>query len=205
MNRLTEVSQIETSDNITWSAHHTKKQRGPVFEVSITSLLPLFRDQVHSVATIRHVMNKIKDTVTYLNPIQYPDIAADRPFYVFTKQIVALTRKVWQRQVLLLCLEVSVLKWWHWSPLEPSFKIVEAIVEAGIHIGSSVNTHKQLAKTIKVFLRCLISDQKPFSLVIHNKLYNKNSYDYLEWQPSWKNGRHFEFYMGNRIFCVSSP
>ena len=122
---IVSINRIETSDNITWSAHHTKKQRSPVFEVSITSLLPLLRDQVHSVATIRHVMDKIKDTVTYLNPIQYPVIAADRPIYIFAKQIVALTRKVWRRQVLLLCLEVSVLKWWLWSPLEPSFKIVD--------------------------------------------------------------------------------
>ena len=63
------------------------QKRGPVFEVSITSLLPLLRDQAHSVATIRHVMDKIKDMVTYLNPIHTPVIAADQPIYALAKQI----------------------------------------------------------------------------------------------------------------------
>ena len=56
-------------------------KRGPVFEVSITSLLPLLRDQAHSVATIRYVMNKIKDTVAYLNIFKTPVIAVDQPIY----------------------------------------------------------------------------------------------------------------------------
>lgn len=65
------------------------RKRGLVFEVStgITSLLPLLRDQAHFVATIRHVMDKNKDTVAYLNPIQTPVIAADLPIYTLAKQI----------------------------------------------------------------------------------------------------------------------
>jgi hypothetical protein len=109
---LEKVSQIEASDeeeNITWSAHHASKKRGPVFEVSITSLLPLPHDQAHSVATIRHVIDKIKDTVAYLNPIQIPVIAADQPIYALAKQIQ-----------------------WHWPEKYAEDKFV--IMFGGLHI-----------------------------------------------------------------------
>jgi len=49
--------------------------------VSITSLLPLLRDQAHSAATLKHAMEKIRDTVAFLNPGQTPVIAADQPLY----------------------------------------------------------------------------------------------------------------------------
>jgi len=69
------------------------QKRGPVFEVSITSLLPLLRDKAHSVATIQHVMDNIKDTVAYLNPIQTPVIPAN--LRISKADTVALARKVW--------------------------------------------------------------------------------------------------------------
>ena len=73
--------------SITWASHHaTQKMRKP-FEVSITSLLPLLRDQAHSVATLKHAMKNIRDTVAFLNPGQTPIIAADQPMYVLLKQI----------------------------------------------------------------------------------------------------------------------
>ena len=34
--------------DVTWSAHHASQKKGKPFEVSITSLLPLLRDQAHS-------------------------------------------------------------------------------------------------------------------------------------------------------------
>ena len=60
-------------------------------EVSITSLLPLLRDQAHYKAC--HVMDKVRDTVTLLNPGQVylvPVITADQPLYALTKQIVLI-------------------------------------------------------------------------------------------------------------------
>ncbi|KAJ8364285.1 hypothetical protein SKAU_G00131160 [Synaphobranchus kaupii] len=83
--RLTE--EIDGAMNITWSAHHASMKRSPAYEVSIASLLPLLRDQAHSVSTVRHVMNKIKDTVAFLNPGQIPVITADQPIYAVAKQI----------------------------------------------------------------------------------------------------------------------
>lgn len=69
----------DLTDNvsITWSAYHASKRRGQNFEVSIASLLPLFREESHSVATIKHAMSKIQETTEFLNPGQTPVIAAD--------------------------------------------------------------------------------------------------------------------------------
>ncbi|KAK1906058.1 Nicotinate phosphoribosyltransferase [Dissostichus eleginoides] len=67
---LEKVTVTDGPVDVTWSAHHASKKRHPTFEVGITSLLPLLRDQAHSVATVRHVMDKIKDIVAFLNPGQ---------------------------------------------------------------------------------------------------------------------------------------
>lgn len=72
---------------ISWSAHHAEKKRGLEFEVSITSLLPLLRDEAHSVATVRHSMDKVKDAISHLNPNQVPVITADQPIYALAKQV----------------------------------------------------------------------------------------------------------------------
>ena len=61
------------------------------FEMSITSLLPFFRNQAHSVATVKYLMQKVCDTVAHLNPGQVPVITADQPIYALAKQVQ------WQR------------------------------------------------------------------------------------------------------------
>ena len=73
--------------SITWTSHHATQKRSQPFEVSITSLLPLLRDHTHSVATLKHAMRKIRDTVAFLNPGQTPVIAAKQSLYALLKQI----------------------------------------------------------------------------------------------------------------------
>lgn len=86
MVNLTE--EVGNGTSITWSAHHATQRRDEgVFEVSITALMPLLRDLAHSVATIKHMMNKVRDTVTFLNPGQVPVVTADQPIYALAKQI----------------------------------------------------------------------------------------------------------------------
>jgi hypothetical protein len=48
------------------------------------------------------------------------------------------------------------------------------------------NKNKSVFLLLYVYIQqiCIISDQNPFSLVMHDKLYNKNSCDYLEWRTS---------------------
>ncbi len=84
---LDKVTVAEGPVDVTWSAHHASQKRSLPFEVSITSLLPLLRDQAHSVATVKHVMGKVHDIATFLNPGQVPVIAADQPIYAVAKQI----------------------------------------------------------------------------------------------------------------------
>ena len=72
---------------ITWSAHHAAQNRVQPFEVSISALMPLLRDQAHSVATMKHAMDKVRDAVAHLNPGQTPVIAADQPLYALLKKI----------------------------------------------------------------------------------------------------------------------
>ena len=52
----------------------------------ITSLMPLLRDQAHSIATLTHAMKKL-GKVALFNPGQTPVIAANQPLYALLKQI----------------------------------------------------------------------------------------------------------------------
>lgn len=64
---LTEYVAVEVG--VTWAAYHAQQKRGKPFEVRITLLLPLLRDQAQSLATIKHVMEKVRDTVNFLNQV----------------------------------------------------------------------------------------------------------------------------------------
>ena len=87
---LEKVSLTEEWDSnvkITWSSHHADQLRERRFDVGVSSLLPLLRDQAHDVTTIKHVMDKIKDAVHFLNPTQSPIITADQPLFALATQI----------------------------------------------------------------------------------------------------------------------
>lgn len=103
------AENINDEVNISWSAFHASQKRSQDFEISITSLLPLLRDQAHSVATIKHVLNKVKDSVAFLNPGQTPVITADQPLFALAKQIQ-----------------------WHWPDQYGEDKVV--IMFGGLHI-----------------------------------------------------------------------
>ena len=81
------TEKVTDAISITWAVYHATQKRGKPFEVSISSLLPLIRDQAHSVATIKHAVEKIRDTVAFLDPGQTPVLAADQPLYALAKQI----------------------------------------------------------------------------------------------------------------------
>ena len=81
------TEEVDGAVNLTWSAHHASQKRSPEFVVSITSLLPLLRDQAHSAATVKHVLQKACDTVAHLNLGQVPVITADQPIYASSKQV----------------------------------------------------------------------------------------------------------------------
>ena len=72
---------------VTWASHYSHLAKDKHFEVGVSSLLPLLRDQAHDVATIKHALDKIKEAVTFLNPTQSPVVTVDQPLFALAKQI----------------------------------------------------------------------------------------------------------------------
>jgi hypothetical protein len=72
---------------VSWSAYHADIQATVIPPAAINALLPLFRDNAHSVAMIKHSMTIVQAAVQHLNPGQVPVLAADQPLYVLAKQI----------------------------------------------------------------------------------------------------------------------
>ena len=75
--------------NISWAAHHAESQAAQHTNITVTptALLPLFHDQAHSVAMIRHAMDVVKAAVNELNPGQIPVITLDQPLYAIAKEV----------------------------------------------------------------------------------------------------------------------
>lgn len=69
------------------SAYHANIQQAVIPPPAINALLPLFLDNAHSVAMIRHSMDIVRAAVQHLNPGQVPVLAADQPLYALAKEI----------------------------------------------------------------------------------------------------------------------
>ncbi|MCP3892835.1 MAG: hypothetical protein GY702_28760 [Desulfobulbaceae bacterium] len=65
--------------NISWSAHFAETQ-DKVRPPAKTALLPLFRENAHSLAMIKHGMNVAIKTTTHLNPLQTPVLTLDQRY-----------------------------------------------------------------------------------------------------------------------------
>jgi len=128
------TEEVNSSVSITWSAYHASQKRSRQFEVSITSLLPLLRDEAHSVATIKHALQKISETVRFLNPGQTPVVAADQPLYFLAKQVQWKWPEHGEDKVILmfggLHIEMAALK--SVGSLLQDSGWTSALVEAGI-------------------------------------------------------------------------
>lgn len=49
--------------------------------------MPLFQEEAHSAATIRHAMDVVSQAVRFLNPGQVPVLACDQPLFAIAKKI----------------------------------------------------------------------------------------------------------------------
>ena len=78
---------MESGTPITWSTYHASKIRGLDFRPSISALLPLLPEQGHSVATMKHAMQKVKETTSCLRPDLIPVVTVDQPLFAGAKQI----------------------------------------------------------------------------------------------------------------------
>ncbi len=84
MNQL--LDKDVQDENISWSAHFASLQ-GPARPPAVTALLPLFRDNAHSVAMIKHGMNLLRDATNHLNEGQTPVLTVDQPLYSIANTI----------------------------------------------------------------------------------------------------------------------
>ena len=87
LNHVSITETVEGGTPITWSTYHASKNRGLDFRPSISALLPLLPEQAHSVATMKHAMQKVKETTSYLRPDQTPVVTVDQPLFAVAKQI----------------------------------------------------------------------------------------------------------------------
>ena len=54
---------------------------------AIIALLPLFMENAHSIAMIKHSITIVQIAVAHLNPGQIPILTADQPLFALAKQI----------------------------------------------------------------------------------------------------------------------
>ena len=87
LNKVFFTQEVNDSVKVTWASHYSHLAKDKHFEVGVSSLLPLLRDQAHDVATIKHALDKIKEAVTFLNPTQSPVVTVDQPLFALAKQI----------------------------------------------------------------------------------------------------------------------
>ena len=72
--------------NISWSAHFADMQIG-AHTPAITALLPVFRENAHSLAMVKHGMDLIQKATQHVNPGQVPIITMDQPLFAIGKKI----------------------------------------------------------------------------------------------------------------------
>ena len=107
------MTQDDSPIQVTWSSHFSMFSKDKPFEVGISSLMPLLRDQAHDVATIKHSLEQIKSAVSFLNPTQSPVVTVDQPLFALAKQIQWTWPREFEQFVFILGglhIEMTILK-----------------------------------------------------------------------------------------------
>ena len=102
----------ETLNSISWGAYRASSESKQSHVICPISLLPLFCEPAHTLATIKNSFSVIKSAVDHLNFRQTPGIAFDQPLYA----LYVLAKKV---KYVVMCgglyIETAVLKHWEIS------------------------------------------------------------------------------------------
>ena len=69
--RLNQEISKDTLD-MSWAAFHASQSANRSLQLGESSLLPLFQEQAHSEAMIRHAIDVVSQAVRFLNPEQVP-------------------------------------------------------------------------------------------------------------------------------------
>ena len=83
------LENIEHNDSLplSWSAYNAKYVTNINIIKSISSMLPLFKEDSHSVSLMTHAMQLIEKVTNFLNPGQTPALVFDQPLYAIAKTI----------------------------------------------------------------------------------------------------------------------
>ncbi len=85
--QLLQKEQLDKDDNISWSAYFAHLQYSLRRPPAISGLMPLFRDNAHSVAMVKHGMDIIIKATLHVNPGQVPVLTVDQPLYAIAKEM----------------------------------------------------------------------------------------------------------------------
>lgn len=72
---------------LSWSAYHASQSEGPGPLPALVALLPLFYENAHSAAMMKHAMDITRTCTQFLNPGQVPVMTVDQPLFALVKQI----------------------------------------------------------------------------------------------------------------------
>ena len=78
---------LEREECISWAAFHASIQTKLIYPSALIALLPLFYEQVASIAMVKHGMDIQKDITNYLYPGQTPVITFDQPLCALGKYV----------------------------------------------------------------------------------------------------------------------
>ena len=85
--RLLQKDQLDENDNISWSAYFAHLQFAIHHPPAISALMPLFHDNAHAVAMVKHRMDMIMKATELVNPAQIPVLTLNQPLFTIAKQI----------------------------------------------------------------------------------------------------------------------
>lgn len=84
---LIEAGDLAVGDFVSWAAYHASMEIQHNTLPTTIALMPLFREESHSFATILHCMKTNQEATQLLNPGQKPVLTMDQPLYALGKQI----------------------------------------------------------------------------------------------------------------------
>ena len=87
VNELLKKPELGAHDNISWSAHFATLQDSCQRPPAISGLMPLFRDNAHSLAMAKHGMDVIAKATEHVNHGQVPVLTVDQPLFAIAKKI----------------------------------------------------------------------------------------------------------------------
>ena len=73
--------------------------------------MPLFFDNTHSAAMIKHAMIAAKNVIQYLNPAQTPVLTMDQPLFSWLSRYNGLGQTFLARTIMLWSWVACILRW----------------------------------------------------------------------------------------------